>query len=354
MRQGKIIHLMTSLKLGGAESLVIELVRLQIKSGLDVEIISLGNSQDHFVSKAQHCDIPVKNIGHLNFWQRNSFLFKEFANAAVVHLHSPWGLRHSAPALFLQRRPRVIYTRHGNGYYANVVWRNIHALLESRIHAITFVSTAGPKIFQRWHYWPEQKIHVIENGVAIPDEIPHTTKSERDKLRIGSVGRMVALKSQDDLLKAASLLPTEKQAAIEIHFFGNGECEKNLKNLSEEKKLPATFHGSVGDIDRIYRNIDVLVVTSQNEGLSMAIMEAMAHRIPVIATNVGGNPSLVKDNQNGFLISYGKPEQLAKCIEQLLAEPALLEKFGENGQQRIREEYSLDKTAEAYSRLYFD
>ena len=352
MRQGKIIHLMTSLKLGGAESLVIELSRLQRKNGLNVEIISLGNDSDHFAEKAKTYDIPVSCLNQMNIWQRNLALYRRFAEADVVHIHSPWGLRHSFFALLLQRNPRVIYTRHGNGYYANVVWRNIHALLEGRIHAITFVSAAGPKIFQRWHQWPEEKIHVIENGVAIPDNIK-TPVSIPHKLRLGSVGRMVALKSQDDLLKAASLLSTENRTAIEIHFFGNGECEAELRNLSHEKQLPAIFHGSVSDINYIYDHIDVLIVTSQNEGLSMAIMEAMARRITVIATEVGGNPSLVKDRQNGFLIPYGKPEQLAKCIEQLLVKPELLTQFGDNGLQRIRNEYSLEKTAEAYSELYF-
>jgi glycosyltransferase involved in cell wall biosynthesis len=362
MRPGKIIHVMTSLKLGGAESLVIQLARLQVKNGLNVEIISLGKDDDHFVSKADKYEIKVLSIGHLNFWRRNFLLYKLFANASVLHFHSPWGLRECFAAILLQRTPRIIYTRHGNAFYADVIWRNIHALLQSRIDAITFVSTAGPKVFQRHHHWPEHKIHVIENGVAIHEVInepnnkieqPNDSNvSSSQKLRLGSVGRMVGMKSQDDLLKAVALLPDLPRNAVEIHFFGDGDCENTLKALAKQLNLPAVFHGSVNDIERIYQTIDVLVVTSENEGLSMAIMEAMAHSIPVIATAVGGNPSLVKDQQNGFLIPYGKPDQLAKCIEQLLAEPELRKKFGAAGLARIKAEYSLQKTADAYLKLY--
>jgi glycosyltransferase involved in cell wall biosynthesis len=357
MRQGKIIHVMTSLKLGGAESLVIELARLQVKNGLNVEIISLGKDDDHFVSKAEQYQINVLSLGHLNFWRRNFLLSTLFANASVLHFHSPWGLRECIAAILLQRSPRIIYTRHGNGFYADIIWRNIHKILQSRVDAITFVSTAGPKVFQRHHHWPEHKIHVIENGVAIhdvnkTDQLNDNNISTSTTLRLGSVGRMVEMKSQDDLLKAVALLPEQQRNKIEIHFFGDGNCESALKALAKQLNVPAFFHGSVNDIERIYQTIDVLVVTSENEGLSMAIMEAMAHRIPVIATAVGGNPSLVKDQQNGFLIPYGKPEQLAKCIEQLLAEPELRKQFGTVGLERISADYSLQKTADAYQKLY--
>ena len=106
-----------------------------------------------------------------------------------------------------------------------------------------------------------------------------------------SVGRLVPLKGQQFLLEAIAALPETERQRISVQIFGDGPDRERLEAIAGNtlKDIPVVFHGNVMDREEIYRQIDVLAVTSRTEGLSLAIMEAMARQIPVIATAVGGN-----------------------------------------------------------------
>ena len=114
-----------------------------------------------------------------------------------------------------------------------------------------------------------------------------------------------------------------------------------------------TFHGLVTERDVIYKAIDVLVMTSETEGLSLAIMEAMAHSIPVIATDVGGNSTLVDDGESGWLFDYDDHKTLAGIIENIVKNAQQITQRGSAGRRFIEQNYSIDVTADAYAKLYF-
>jgi glycosyltransferase involved in cell wall biosynthesis len=89
---------------------------------------------------------------------------------------------------------------------------------------------------------------------------------------------------------------------------------------------------------------------SRAEGLSNALMEAMAAKLPIVATDVGGNPELVREN--GFLVPYGDPEALAGKLTQLLSNPAAAVEMGLNGRKRVEQELTLEQMAEGHGALY--
>ena len=95
-----------------------------------------------------------------------------------------------------------------------------------------------------------------------------------------------------------------------------------------------------------------MVVTSETEGLSIAILEAMAFGKPTIATSVGGNVRLVKDKETGMLFECNDDDRLAEILQLIVSKPELIRDWGEKARQLVARDFSLDKTAETYHRLY--
>jgi glycosyltransferase involved in cell wall biosynthesis len=156
------------------------------------------------------------------------------------------------------------------------------------------------------------------------------------------------------LLEAiASLAPAER-ARVEIHLFGDGPERARLADQAERAlgDTPVVFHGMVVDRDRVYDAIDVLAVTSRTEGQSMAILEAMARGLPVVATNVGGNAKLVQDNDTGILVPAGDPLAIRDAISRLLADPGLVNRLGLASHASIAANHSIDAIAGRYRALY--
>ena len=116
--------------------------------------------------------------------------------------------------------------------------------------------------------------------------------------------------------------------------------------------VPVAFHGVVMERGEIYEQIDLLVVTSRAEGLSLAIMEAMARSIPVIATDVGGNPSLVLPEETGLLVPFGNLAALGTALSSIIREPEILNRLGRAARQHIHRNHSLQRTAKAYLDVY--
>tara|TARA_R110001599_G_scaffold93771_1_gene244282 strand:+ start:40 stop:807 length:768 start_codon:yes stop_codon:yes gene_type:complete len=247
---------------------------------------------------------------------------------------------------------KCIYTRHGASPLTAAHWLKLHKKSARYVDAITFVSQEGFDNFQRTHGWKNIPSSVIDNGVLIkPTE---NVRPKNSVLRVGSVGRMIPLKSQITLLQAASLLPLPIQEKLEIHYFGDGECLPILKAFNEQQHWPVKviFHGMVNDRNEIYSSFDLLAVTSETEGLSMVIIEAMANRIPVVATNVGGNPKLVIEGETGHLFDYSDEKELASLLNVFAEDAQLINKLGNCAFSYVKENFSLETSAKKYAKLY--
>jgi glycosyltransferase involved in cell wall biosynthesis len=181
-----------------------------------------------------------------------------------------------------------------------------------------------------------------------------TTKSESEKFRIAHVGRFVPLKAQHFLIKAVSKLPENIQNELSISFFGTGDLMQSNKNLANEliPNVEVNFRGFVTNRDEIYGHCDLLAVTSETEGLSLAILEALASGTPTIASNVGGNPELVRNNINGFLYEYSNTEQLANNIHKLYKDRDLYIQFSERSINLFRDEFSMGQCESDYYACY--
>lgn len=356
-----VLHVLSSLQLGGAERITLALAKHQREQGLDAQILSLGSEEDFLVTIGREEGIPltVSEIGtsRRSRYSRITNLFKRFS---IVHIHSPRALQFIAPLLPAHRKVRFVYTRHGlnpldgatplQGFY----WKILHLYSRNFIYKATFVTQAACDVFRTKFNWPERQLVVIENGVYIPTGI---SRAPAHPLRFGSVGRMIELKGQKHLLQSIAGLAArygdKTRELFELHFYGSGPLEQELKEQAAGIAGAAIeFHGEVSDISSIYNNLDVLIVASETEGLSMVIIEAMAHGVPVIATRVGGNPTLVMQNKSGILVEYGDIEDMQNAISTFVQNPELILPYGAAGREYIRSMFSLEKTHQAYLAQY--
>lgn len=347
----KIAHIVGSLQVGGAERFVIDLSYTQLKSSLQPSIFSFYSGDTPLVEECKKLKIPIIVSYKKNKLLKLVEMYHKLRNFDVIHIHTPYALK-SLVWILPYLNCQVIYTRHGAKTLHENFWVKLHLRAKKYVDFITFVSQEGMENFQKYHFWSDISHSVIDNGVIIN---PVNKVSESGGIvRIGSVGRMVPLKNQQGLLKAVNHLNKHLQDKIALHFFGDGECLKQLESYHNEMivNVPTTFHGMVSDREKIYSNIDVLVVCSETEGLSMVIIEAMANNIPVIATNVGGNPKLVIDHKTGWLFDYDDDETLAKIMANIINEESILTSMGDNAFNYISENFSIQSSANKYAELY--
>lgn len=353
MDSGRPIHTVSSLNVGGAERLVIDLAAVQRRHGLRPVILSLGAPSDVLYGEARANDIEVLllNYARSELQQfRELFGMTRSRQPTALHIHSPWCLRKLAPILPFMRG-NVVYTRHGAHPYKSAYWRLLHKWVHRYVDHLTFVSQEACEIHRRTYHASDVPHHVLEFGVPLPSGATASRAIDTRLARVGSVGRLVEIKGQRHIIDALAALPAG--ATPELHFYGDGPERESLR-AQAGARIPgkAFFHGEVIDRQQIYAAMDVLVVASSMEGLSLAVMEAMARGIVVIATDVGGNSRLINNGETGLLVPYGDPGAIAQAVQKLGHDPQLRARLADAARARIQSHFSLETSAARLVPLY--
>lgn len=206
------------------------------------------------------------------------------------------------------------------------------------------------------------RVSVIHNGVPAADPAPpEAVSSLRRELGIREETKVVGLvanlnrrvKGGRFLVEAAKRV-LQRSPDVQFVVAGSGDLIPSLRELATEAGVEdaMTFVGYREDIDTFYRMMDVSVLPSLAEGLSITLLESMNHGVPVVATSVGGNPEVVQHGETGFLVPPRDSRALARRIVQLLHQADLRSEMGESARERVRENFDIDLTAQRYLDLY--
>jgi glycosyltransferase involved in cell wall biosynthesis len=170
---------------------------------------------------------------------------------------------------------------------------------------------------------------------------------------VGAVGRLSPEKGFDVLLEAAAVVGRDNPDVGFVQF-GDGRLRESMSQRIVELGLDARFilAGFRDDLDRIYPNLDLVVLPSHTEGLPNVALEAGAAGVPVVATAVGGTPEVVQDGVNGYLVPPGQPDVLARRILDALHDEPSRRAMGQSGLDRVRAEFTLQSQAEQYLKLF--
>lgn len=201
----------------------------------------------------------------------------------------------------------------------------------------------------------QQKIGVIYNGIDIEDFRPDENAINQENFVITpGASRITDRKGLNYLIEAVAIL-AKKYPQIKLKIMGDGNARENLEKLVLEFGIEnnAEFLGRISREETTprYQEASVFVLPSLNEGMSNAMLEALASGLPIVATDTGGTAELVTDGENGYIIKMKDATDIAEKIEKLINDPALRKKMGAASRARA-EKMSWQKVAEEYYNLY--
>jgi L-malate glycosyltransferase len=194
---------------------------------------------------------------------------------------------------------------------------------------------------------PASIIRIIYEGIDqsfYPKDLARLQRSSNGPTVIGTVAHLSHEKGINFLIEAASMIPNAKER-LRFVIVGNGDCLPELKALAQAKGLSDIFQfvGFHTNISKYMNAFDIFALPSLSEGLSSAILEAMAASLPIVATTAGGIPELVQNGDNGLLVAPADPAALARAILYLVDHPEISRNMGLRGRARMEEQFTLER-----------
>lgn len=235
-------------------------------------------------------------------------------------------------------------------------------LIRAGSRKMIFVSEQLKKAFVNRFDLPPAQCVAICNGVPMADFAKTERRALRDELGlgeddilVGAIGNIRPAKSYETFISAAARLAGESpRYKFVIAGQGGNELESRLRRQAEAQGVSDRlfFLGFRTDTRRILSGLDVFVQSSTSEGFSIAIVEAMACSLPVVATRSGGPEEILTHERDALMVDTEAPEQLAAAVERLAADPDLARQLAERARVRAESTYSLEAMLGAYESLY--
>jgi glycosyltransferase involved in cell wall biosynthesis len=293
----------------------------------------------------------------------------------VIHSHTIRGNFYARAAVLLYRRPvKCVTTVHSHivdelrgegtfGFRDWLLWKREKLTWKKVDHFICVSEGLRHRLLS--NSVPYDRISVVANGVEVPDltarekhrkSVREELSLQDDEVLVTTVGRLVPVKNHILFLQAARTVVKTKN--VKFLVVGDGVLFNSLKAKTKGWNLEGRvfFAGWRNDVDRILCATDIYVITSVVEGLNLSVLEAMAHGLPIVGTDVKGVSDIVVDKENGFLAALNDVNTLAKAIRTLADNKELSERMGRNGRELVEERYSVkamvDNTARVYENLY--
>jgi glycosyltransferase involved in cell wall biosynthesis len=364
MSKVRILQLIPSLPVGGAERMLLQLVSNLDPSRYEITVASL-----HRLGTTMERDFAAAGFDVLFLEKRLGFDPRMFGRVAgvirrvdphLLHTHRPV-LQYALPSLLGKLRQRTVHTVH------NVAEREVTGRAAQVGHWLAIRAGVAPiAICQSvadsiWRVYGVRARAIIPNGIPVAQfatpSIPRQAWRTRqgiphDALVFTCVARLSAQKNVGALLQALAAMDRRRDPVLLV--CGDGEEQGRLE--AEAGRLGVAervrFLGSRADVPEVLGASDVFVLPSLYEGHPLSVMEAMAAGRPVIATTVGGVPELVQPGETGLLVPPGDTSALAAAMDQLARSEEERGRLGRRGAQVAAERFDVSHMAAAYDRLY--
>lgn len=351
----RVAHIISSLRVGGAERHLVNLqnalacdYRACIFIGAPPEGLSFNDDLDpdieQYLVRIRRRNLPV-GIVRLAAWLKRAAI-------NVVHTHMYASNLYGSLAAALAGVPVVVTSEHGENPWKRPYQRWLERHVISTIADTRFcVSSRILEIRRDSDGVPGSKLKLMINGTVLPKE--ETSRSANPVPVIGAVGRFIPAKDYPCLLRAAAEL-RRRGYEFQLYILGDGPEFARVQAMVTELGLESivSLPGMVSDIGSWYRRCDAYVISSIREGLPVALLEAMAHGLPVVATDVGAIAEAVRDGEGGLIVAPDEPESLADALARLLDDPGLRDQLGQGARRRIRDHYSVDSVARLLEDTY--
>ncbi len=362
-----VLHIIYSLYRGGAER-SIETLLLGSSAGKYIHTVCAledgGDLVHRFRSLGTEVVVMEKSRrGRLSLLPRLSSLIGR-TKPDILHLHnSPAGFWGTIASVTARPRIPIVRTEHSpwrpDGM--NPVYRALYPRLASRASSIIAVSDHARRSYTDRFPFLGERFITIHNGIdpssflALPDKrICRSILSlPPDGMIAGTVGRLVPVKNHLLLLEAFA---TVRKAVPDSHLaiLGDGSLEPALRLAAIELGIHTvvSFFPPTPEVARFLSSLDIFVLSSDSEGLPLTLLEAMASRIPSVATSVGGIPEVIRDGDNGILVPAGSPAALAGGMVELMKDRSKRLSVGDRGVETIKNRFSAERFIEETEAVY--
>lgn len=363
----RIVHVVESLDIGGLEHVVVALASAQAARGHEVGIVCLWHP-GALAARAAAAGVAV-SCAHKRDgidWRalRRLRALLRGHGPDVLHTHNPMAHYYAVAATLGCRIPSVLNTRHGMGSpQAGARRERLYRLALRRTDHAVSVCRAARERFVADGVIPAELASVVPNGTdlgrfaARSDAAALRLKAELAlppaALLFGTVGRLNEAKQQHLLLRALRrLLDRGVPAALVVA--GDGPLRAPLEQLTGELALQdhVRWLGARDDVPALLAAMDVFVLPSRTEGWSLALVEASAAGLPIVASRVGGNAEIVQDGATGLLVPAGDDAALADAMATLAADAGRRAAFGRAAREWAAREASLAAMCARYAELY--
>ncbi|MDN5871941.1 MAG: glycosyltransferase [Nitrococcus sp.] len=363
----RILHVVHGLSRGGLENGVVNLVNhlpaLQFQQAVCC-LERRGEMADRldpmaavFVMRWRRHSIalPVRLARLIRRWQ-----------ADIVHCRNWNAWPDTAVAcLLLRRRPSLVWSFHGFSDRDDEF--PLRRCIASRLLAhgtdrLFAVCKDAAVRFAAKTGIPSDRFEVLYNGVDTECFRPaldrralrRTLGLPLERMLILTVANLIPVKDHVALIDSATRMPRQQLGPVHFVFVGDGPLRSEVERCITERGLTNDFT-LVGSSDRVadyYRAADLFVLPSRLEGMSNAILEAMASGLPVVANRVGGNPELVVDGTSGLLCRPNAPDDMVAALVRLISDHSVRAAMGGMARARAEADFSIEAMVDRYSQFY--
>ena len=368
----RVLHVVTRMNTGGVAVLIGNLMRNYEASAFEFKLaagVCDVTEEDYLQAVAR--DIPAVKIASL---QRAISLRKDVAaffeivkvirefKPDIIHTHtSKAGLLGRLAAIVTYPKAKRVHTYHGHlldGYFSKFKTHLLilcEAVLAKRTHRLIAMGNQVKRDLVHARVGKDEQFSVLFPGLVAVEEI--AKDQARRNLGLGAdaiyslfIGRLTQIKRPDRLLDVVAELK-RRNVAVSFLIVGDGELSENVKSRIANENLPAKMLGWQKDTAAVYSAADILLLCSDNEAISLALIEGSQYSLPLVSTNVGSVGDVVINGSTG-LLTESTASALADAVEALVADAALRKAMGAAGRARAEQYFSLDRMLKDHSDLY--
>jgi glycosyltransferase involved in cell wall biosynthesis len=280
----------------------------------------------------------------------------------VIHTHTAKaGVLGRLAAILAGRSAKRIHTFHGhllhgyfNGWKVKLVIA-IEKFLAKRTDVLVAVGNQVKTDLLAAGIGKADQYRVFYPGLVEPAKVAKEVARQQFDMASGDiyvayVGRMTAIKRPDRLLNTAAEIKA-RNLPVKFIVAGEGDLFEATKRDSERRDLPVRFLGWRKDIGALFAASDIAILTSDNEGIPLTLIQAAQASLPIVATGVGSISDIVVHEVNGYLVD-SEPAALADALQKLAIDPVLREIMGKAGRERATRYFSLGKMSADHTELY--
>lgn len=357
MNKIKVMHVITDTNFGGAGKYLYQICKYIDKDKFEILVlVPKGSVLTDIISVIPGIElveidgIDTKSFDLLGVKEVYKLIKKHKPD--LIHSHACLSARIAG---FMSGKQKTIYTRHSLLPKMHGMKKHIKILLSRILNSKIIAVSKAVEENLLDEGEKEENIFLVYNGVELPDIRDENLREKYslndDELIITLVGRLERVKGQEHLLKIAEIL-AETESNFKILLVGEGSERVNLESYVRDNKINVKFLGHINEIDEIYHISDIVVNTSNSEALSFSIIEAFAHKKPVVAFNIDGIKEVVSDGEDGYLVDFLNYEDFSLKLSALISSENLRIQFGKNGYEKVKAKFTVKEMVKNIENIY--